>query len=199
LTVDRRGETLPPVGLKDVTDVVANVVQTGAIVVGGGWAYLKFVRGRTFRNRAEVDVSARAVEGGRLLLAEVTVKNAGLSRIMIDNKDLKLLQLDDLGRDECDPGITVGWGDPRQATMTVQVFDKHDWVEPSETIREEVLIVPPEADSPVAAYQLRLWVARERFLRRDIGWVANTIVPMSENGTGEREDGREPSGAAIRS
>ena len=45
--------------LESWSNVGRNAVQILALLVGGGWAWLKFVRGRTFRRRGEL-----TVEGG---------------------------------------------------------------------------------------------------------------------------------------
>jgi len=45
-------------GLQQATTVAYNIVTSSAVVIGGIWAYFKFVRGRAFANRAELGVSA---------------------------------------------------------------------------------------------------------------------------------------------
>jgi hypothetical protein len=40
-----------------------NALQAVAIVVGGFFAYYKFVRGRTFHRRAELSVDAELIDG----------------------------------------------------------------------------------------------------------------------------------------
>jgi hypothetical protein len=189
------------VELKDVVDVVATVIQASAIVIGGAWAYFKFIHGRTFKNRAEVDVTARPLDpAGELILVEVTMTNTGLRKIAIGEGSRKVVQLDRLAQGDWDPGVTIRWGeDPRDALVSRPVFRTHDWVEPGETIREEVVLAPPEPGPPVVAYQVRLFVAVEG--RKPVAWTANAVVPVGADGASEdrSEDGREPSGAAIRS
>lgn len=43
---------------QEATTITYNIVTSAAIVIGGVWAYFKFVRGRTFANRGELSVSA---------------------------------------------------------------------------------------------------------------------------------------------
>src|ERR1051325_5355174 len=44
---------------KDFTDAIANLTQTLALLAGGVWAYFKFAKGRTFRDRLTPSVSGR--------------------------------------------------------------------------------------------------------------------------------------------
>jgi hypothetical protein len=64
----------------EIAKGVAAIVQIVAIVVGGSWAYYKFVRGRTFKPRAEVDIAASIVEtnGEKGISLSVSFHNTGL-------------------------------------------------------------------------------------------------------------------------
>jgi hypothetical protein len=82
------------VDLNTITGAVDNIVTSTAVVIGGIWAYFKFIRGRTFAHRAELDVSLslERTVGPTYLCAIVTVKNTGLSKLPL-NKDLKAIRL----------------------------------------------------------------------------------------------------------
>lgn len=43
--------------VKTAADVTSNIITSAAVLVGGIWAYFKFIKGRTFAHRAELDVS----------------------------------------------------------------------------------------------------------------------------------------------
>jgi hypothetical protein len=50
--------------LEAFSEIVYNFTTSGAVVIGGVWAYFKFVRGRTFSHRAELSVIATAESCG---------------------------------------------------------------------------------------------------------------------------------------
>jgi hypothetical protein len=81
------------VDLKTATDVVDNIVTSSAVVIGGVWAYFKFVRGRTFARRAELDISPALEQSADSLYLAVTItlKNTGLSKLPL-NKDMKVVR-----------------------------------------------------------------------------------------------------------
>ena len=71
--------------LESWSNVGRNAVQILALLVGGGWAWLKFVRGRTFRRRGELTVEGalHAFAGESALVVRVAFKNTGLARISV--------------------------------------------------------------------------------------------------------------------
>lgn len=167
--------------LTDVTQPAAHITQTVAVLVGAGWAYMKYVRGRTFRYRAELEVEARALDfrGDPALLVLATMRNEGLSRIRFSDSRQKIVYVDALDEAAWLPDANIGWGDdpPR---MQTRLFAHHDWIEPGEEIREQLLIpVPSRPGFQPIAYQVRGWVRAPR-RRRDLGqaWTANAIVPV---------------------
>ena len=48
---------------QETVRVVAAALQGLAIVFGAVWGYIKFVQGRTFNKRAELDVARRSADG----------------------------------------------------------------------------------------------------------------------------------------
>src|SRR5215213_5150613 len=71
---------------KDFTEALTNVTQSVALLAGGVWAYFKFVKGRTFRDRLTPTVSGRlvSINGAIFLVVTTEIKNVGLSKITID-------------------------------------------------------------------------------------------------------------------
>jgi hypothetical protein len=65
--------------VKTVVDIIGTGVTAAAVIIGGIWAYFKFVKGRTFRPRLEVGLAGqwRLFNGKDLLHARVTLKNIG--------------------------------------------------------------------------------------------------------------------------
>jgi hypothetical protein len=124
------------VDLKTASDVVHNIVTSSAVVIGGIWAYFKFVRGRTFARRAELNTSPMLEQGAGSLYLSVTItlKNTGLSKLPL-NKDMKVVRLFgtavEAGRDLAAPE----W----KRISTLPIFDQHDWLEAQETVTDMVI------------------------------------------------------------
>src|SRR4051794_40475034 len=57
----------------DVVRAVAAVLQVAAILVGGGWAFYKFVLGGTHKPRAELDLDAELLDRGDTTAITVNV------------------------------------------------------------------------------------------------------------------------------
>lgn len=71
--------------LDSLTKIAQQTVQTVAIVAGGAWAYFKFIRGRLFHHRAELNLAADLVKVAEstALKVRLEVKNAGASQLPI--------------------------------------------------------------------------------------------------------------------
>src|SRR4029079_3658866 len=71
---------------KDFTEAFANVTQTLALIAGGVWAYFKFAKGRTFRDRLIPTVSGKFISmiGSLCLVAMIQLQNVVLSRIAFE-------------------------------------------------------------------------------------------------------------------
>jgi hypothetical protein len=112
-----------------------NAVQGFAILVGGAWAYWKFVRGRTFHRRAELTVDASLIASSpRVVRAKVTMRNTGASDIPMFAQAVEVYAF---APGEVDPEtkepnwILVG---------ATGAFRAHAWVESQETINDDVLV-----------------------------------------------------------
>jgi hypothetical protein len=185
--------------VSEVTDTVLHGVQIVAIVAGAGWAYFKFARGRTLKPRAELDVTGRIVSDGghRAVLAKVTFKNEGLSWIQFEKAAQKGVFVHELtaGRwPEADRNVE--WSD---SVMRSLVLEDHDWVEPGETVSDEVLVpLGLSGDEPLA-YRVvaRVAVRQRRVLLRTVPgeqWAANVVVPGRLEPVGAA--GQVPGGSA---
>jgi hypothetical protein len=74
--------------LQRLVDIAQKSAAIIAIVGTAGWAYFKFVRGRTFRRRLELTISGEVTlsPGIVYLLTNSTAKNLGLSKFEIDHE-----------------------------------------------------------------------------------------------------------------
>jgi hypothetical protein len=72
----------------DWADLLDHLVTTLAVLVGGTWAYFKYVRGRTFASRAEVAVSGAlyTADQQQIIKATVALKNTGASKLALERQ-----------------------------------------------------------------------------------------------------------------
>ena len=93
---------------KTVADIVGTLITALAVIVTALWAYYRFVKGRTYRPRLEVSMGGEwfTVDGKRLLLARVRLKNIGASVVELLQKGTGL-RVSTLG--DSDSPRTVSW------------------------------------------------------------------------------------------
>lgn len=159
-----------------ITQALANAAQAIGIIVGGAWVYFKFLGGRTFARRAQVDVEATVADVAqkKVIKAKATVTNAGLSRIPF-KEERKWIVLFASTVAPPRPGANVAW---TQIT-TCDVLEDQDWVEAQESISDEVVFPFPPADKePWRAFrlQLQVWAKPSIWPRAKHKWVDNTVV-----------------------
>ncbi|HKG45466.1 MAG TPA: hypothetical protein VKB02_01970 [Pyrinomonadaceae bacterium] len=156
---------------KDFTEAFGNVTQTLALIAGGVWAYFKFAKGRTFRDRLTPTVSGKflLVSGSVFLFVETQIKNVGLSRITIDHEASSLILF------ECIPSKVGEILSVRNVRLiSFQVFgDKDRYIEPNEIIERQRLITLPRVSD--IGYQLEF----EVLTNAGYEWRATSIVDRS--------------------
>jgi hypothetical protein len=181
------------VGLQEATATVYNIVTSSAVVIGGVWAYFKFVRGRTFAHRAELSVSMSLGRsaGGLYLCVTVVLKNTGLSKLPLNN-NMKAIRLFGMTGQADDRPNGTEW----ERILTLPVLDQHEWLEAQETVTDSVICRLPaaaKADTHVA-YQVEAVIgARRRLItRKRVQWQARsfTFLPLG--------DANKPSDSAAR-
>ena len=166
--------------LKDAAETANNIIASAAIIVGGIWAYFKFIRGRTFARRAELNVSSSVEMSARssFLLVTVKLKNTGLSKIPINDR-MKAVRLSGAGAPNDDRVAVVDW----QWIKSVAIFDQHDWVEAQETIADTVIFNLPGADRKEAHYTIYeveavVGARRRRITGKGTRWQSRTVTCM---------------------
>ncbi len=154
-------------------DALQKAVATAAIVVGGLWAYLKFVRGRTFRLRLEPSVGGLVwrepgPEAALYLLIDCRARNAGLSkfRISVEESALQVFTSAAAGPSPApaagEAGATaepVGW----EELGGYAVFEDSGAapLEPAEQAQDEILLELP-GGGPAALKLVLTVTARAR-------------------------------------
>lgn len=166
--------------LKTITEIVDNIVTSGAIIIGGVWAYFKFIRGRTFAHRAELDVSLSLERSPGLpyLCATVSLKNTGLSKLPL-NDNMKVIRLFRATSDRGGPVCAVTW----ERILTLPLLKPHEWLETQETVTDTVvynICGAEESGPPCVAYQVEAVVGAPRNLltRRGTWWRSSAIIFM---------------------
>ena len=159
----------------DTVNTVISTVGTAitglAVIIGGIWAYFKFVKGRTFRPRLEVDMSGqwRKVDGQQLLQARIMVKNIGASKVTLRQEGTGL-RISLPAAHQPAPPAPVEW----EGQRVFEILKEHAWIEPGETVSDDLLLDLGSADPVLALMEGRL-VWRRR--RGNIVISAREIIP----------------------
>ena len=140
--------------VKNIVDIVSGIVTVLAVIVGGVWAYFRFVKERTYRPRLGVNMTGTwvAVADRYLLIAEITVMNIGQSVINLRQRGtgLRVSKLTSLP-------TTVGpvqW----EPIKVYEIYKDHEWIEPSETVSDQLLLmVDDDGRSPVLFEARLVW------------------------------------------
>lgn len=156
---------------KDFTEAFGNVTQSLALIAGGVWAYFKFAKGRTFRDRLSPNVSGKciSIDGAVFLLVTIQIKNVGLSRIAFDQEASSLAVFECITSEVEKVRVVVN-----NRLTTFQVFGGNDkFLEPGEIVERQSLIALPRVST--IGYQLEFDVLSES----GYVWRATTIVDAS--------------------
>lgn len=163
------------VDIKTVVDILGTIATAIALVVGGLWGYFRFVKGRTYRPRLEVNMSGqwRTIDSKPVLHARITVKNIGASVVSLLQKGTGLRASVLATKQESAPAA-LSWTNLR----VFEVFGEHEWIEPGEMVSDEVLLdLGLSAPAPVM-FEARLvwrWSGRSK---DDIVVFARQIIPV---------------------
>jgi hypothetical protein len=158
--------------VKTIVEIAGTTVTALAVIAGGLWAYFKFVRGRTFRPRLELGMSGqwRMIKDEPLIHARLTVKNIGATNVSLLQKGTGL-RISRLDPDQPGSAEPARW----QRIRVFEIFREHAWIEPGETISDDLLIRLGGGQQTLL-FELRLiW----RWKRRDgnITAFARQIIP----------------------
>lgn len=124
-------------------------VATGtAVAVGGGWAYFKVLRGRTFHPRfgIQLDGEWRRLESADVLHVRITVTNIGTTKISLNQfgSGLKVgfpASVQDSDVVTWDLVESGGTGSDGNAVARVfEVLTEHEWIEPGQVVYDDLLL-----------------------------------------------------------
>jgi len=163
-----------------LTQVILNVVQALALVVGGLFVYFKFIRSRTFARRAALDVDASLVQvDDKLVLrVEVVLRNLGLAKIPL-RAHRQVVTLWATTTAGFSPGANLFWDE----WMVSEVFKTDEYVESQEKIKDVALLPVATEGGPWLAFRIRAEAWAEPRWKRFGGmrWVTHTVVPAQLN------------------
>jgi hypothetical protein len=157
----------------DWSEILSNaerVVKIAAIVIGGTWTYLKFIRGRIYRPRLKASVSGRivSVDGQPHLVVDLGMENVGSSKVEVRQEGTALQVFSPDLNSTAAPPDQIGW----MRLGTFAVFEKHGWIENGESIQDRLLIrLPPK----IPFFKLEFQVAVKRIV-----WHARAIIEVGE-------------------
>jgi hypothetical protein len=146
-----------------IADVIQKAAASFALLIGGAWVLMNYVRNRTHAPRLQIDLKANIVERGdrRYLLAAIQVKNPGLSVIQF-NKPREIGSGPEGSALLVHPLVTFhgvsnviscDWEEP----SAFEILVHHRSIEPGLAINEERFLRLP--DMEYDAFWLRLLAA----------------------------------------
>ena len=172
--------------LKDVIAAVANCATIIAIVVGGIWTYLLFVRQRLGLPRLNTVITPHAVriDQGWLLHVRVDLKNTGSVVLPVRYAELRMLQVVPLPKDIATK-ITNGFDpvDSGETGILWPMLAHREW----NWERSAFEIEPGESDSvasdffvpeDVSVLELYFYLANERKRQKGIGWTTTILQEL---------------------
>jgi len=166
----------------DKAQGIANIAQTAAIAVGGAWAYMRYVRGRTYHRRLELQIGSEmvTVSDRHLLRVHLAISNTGAATLPLAARRVTIAcATRDLWHDAQTIGgaAVVLWRDIGWAP----ILDAHARIEAQETITEDTVVpvpLPPEQLVDIGAYRVSVSVSAtpRRWRRSTTTWDAQTVV-----------------------
>jgi hypothetical protein len=157
--------------INTIVDTISKAVTAIAVIIGGIWAYFKFVRGRTYRPRLEVDTAGKwwLMNEKWLLQARVIVKNVGASKVVLPQKGTGL-RVSVPADDQPPPPARTVWAKKK----VFVILKDHEWIESGETISDDLLLELGVSGTCPALLEARLIAHRQT---GNVEFIAREIVP----------------------
>ena len=150
-----------------VLDNLRTFLEIVAILAGGTFAYMKFVHGRLFQPKLDIEADGKeiSVTGKSQVLVCVRVKNVGFSRVIIDEKTSVLRVFIEEERLNLDFTDAAMW----RHIATVPLLKDHEYIDPLEVVREEDLFCINDKEQNCLRFEITV---------SSVGriWRASTIV-----------------------
>jgi hypothetical protein len=166
-----------------LTEVVVTIyyaLAAVAILVGGPWAFFRFIRHRTLKRRLELGVGGELVRdgGGTRLVVRSQARNIGLREVRLDGAGTVIR----IYAQELEPAE-----DLRQSSEaawswlgTWHVFGDRQILEPSEPVEEQTLIELPHTTLAALKIELRIYSRAGKFWR-----ATEVVIPDARDDNGD--------------
>ena len=154
--------------LQAIVAITGDLITAIAVVVGGLWAYFKLVKNRTYRPRVDVAIAGAWVDAGgaRRLHVTTSLRNIGGSMVELIQESTGL-GIDGM---HAGGGRHVDW----VPGPVVSIFESHAWIEPGETVTDDLIAPVVYVELPVRIEVRLIW--RWAGGRRNIQVVARKII-----------------------
>ena len=156
-------------------DILSKAFTFLAIIIGGIWSYLKFIRGQLFAIRLEPKVEGRFISHDErkhlsvtMLLKNTAASPVNLSKVILQQRGSALQVFTYEAGDHKPDTHNIDW----KHLATFSIFEMHKWIESGEEIRERRLI--PLANGDYIAFKLRL-----RIVSNKLEWNVVEIIDAS--------------------
>ncbi len=167
-----------PFDWKGFWDMAGHVGTLIGLAIAGVWAYFNFVKSRTYYPRMEMAVSGELRTRGdcQYLVPRITLKNIGRSKVEL-NQSGSGFRIWLANGAAADTGELTWSGGKR----VFPIFESHKWIEPGESVFDELSLFAIPADCIATKIQVRLaapigWPRRENTV-----WNCSTVVgPVQE-------------------
>jgi len=138
----------------EILELLGKIVTPLAILVGGFWAYYKYIKGRLFHPRLELYIDGNIILLGTIphLLLNYEIKNIGLSKVDLDKgaSGIRVMKYN-----PPDDSLEIESADWKQIG-SFPVLEKHSWVESKEIIKERSLFSINEISKIVYRADIRI-------------------------------------------
>lgn len=127
---------------------VGDIVTIIAVAVGGYWAYFNFIKGRTYEPRLSVHLSAQwhlLADQTHAIQIRVRVTNIGASKVSLLQRGTAMLLAFPAAEQTHEFDEAVWTYVPLDSTEGFHAFEiltEHRWIEPNETVSDDILITP---------------------------------------------------------
>jgi hypothetical protein len=164
----------------EVTKGILNIAQVIAIVGAAGWAYFKFVRGRTFAERLECSISASPFQsqGVKGVRVRIEVTNTGASIVRL-RSGATVVYVYGATAASARPEVLPEWG---ERLVVANVLQEHENIEAQESVGDELVAVLPDRDWYALKAELKIVSSKRKM------WSADSLVPASNQAAGDRSE-----------
>lgn len=160
--------------LVDLSTVLRNLVTALALLIGGFWAYFKYVRGRTLVERLKVSVDGHLDSARGLLLvnAAAEASNIGARELLIAQNGTVLSLFAHRYSETDSEAQEASW----ELVGTWNVFQGQRFLEPGETVQEHKIIEIPAGRFSALMLELNVYSESGR------NWIAQAVVSSGTSG-----------------